>query len=402
MRITARGAGLLAAGPVLLALGFGFGYPELTVLGSAALVAVLLAVVYALWRPVLGVTRRADPDRVTRGEDSRMTLTVHNSSRLLAATLVAYDRCGQAVVPVPVLRLRPGNDTTTGYPVPTDRRGIVAIGPLRVVRRDPLGLARVARAHGEVAHVWVYPKVHLLSAVPVGVVRSLDGRVDRVPHGTITFDTLREYVVGDELRHVHWRTTARIGELMVREHLDTSLPRLVILLDDRLAAHPDAVGTKRADGTGTGADRTAESFEAACEAAASIVVAAQREELPLALQTVSGGIVGGDGRRSTTVRPCLDLLAEARLRAGGDGEDLDQAVARLRHRRAGDTLIYLTGPGDPADLAAVGSLRGAYPAIVVGALGGTGAVPSTVEGMVVLSAADGADFAAEWDGVRAW
>nr|WP_205863990.1 DUF58 domain-containing protein [Planosporangium mesophilum] len=386
---------MLITGPVLLAIGFGFGYPELAVLGCGALVAVLLAVGYALWRPVLGVTRRAEPDRVMRGEDCGMTLTVRNGSRLLAATLVADDRCGPTVVPVPVLRLRPGNDTVTEYPVPTSRRGIVTIGPLRVVRRDPLGLATVGRAHGEVARVWVYPRVHLLSAVPVGVVRSLDGRVDRVPHGTITFDALREYVVGDELRHVHWRTTARIGELMVREHLDTSLPRLVLLLDDRLAAHPD--GT-----TGTGNDLTADSFEAACEAAASIVMATQREELPLALQTVSGEVVGGDGRRPATARSYLDLLAEARLHPAGDGDDLDGAVARLRHRRAGDTLIYLTGPGTNADLGLVGSLRGAYPTIVVGALGAAQAMRAGVEGMVVLSAADGAEFASEWDGVRGW
>ena len=390
MSITPRGIGLLVTGPVLLIAGFLFGYPELTILGCAAAVAVLLAVGYAAWRPVLGVTRRADPDRVMRGEDSRMTLTVRNSSRFRAATLIAYDRCGPTVVPVPVLRLRPGHDTVTEYPVPTHRRGIVTVGPLRVVRRDPLGLVTVARAHGEPALVWVYPKVHLLSAVPVGVVRSLDGRVDRVPHGTITFDTLREYVVGDELRRVHWRTTARIGELMVREHLDTSLPRLVVLLDDRLAAHPGVV------------DGVAESFESACEAAASIAVAAQREELPLALQTVSGDFVGGDGRRATATRPYLDLLAEARLRGPGDGDDLSQAVSRLRHNRPGDTLVFLTGPGTTADLGLMGSLRGAYPTVVVGALGEAADLPSTVEGLVVLSATDGADFASEWDGVRGW
>jgi uncharacterized protein (DUF58 family) len=186
---------------------------------------------------------------------------------------------------------------------------------------------------------------------------------------------------------------------MVREHLDTSLPRLVLLLDDRPVAHPRITGG------------TSDSFEAACEAAASIVMAAQREELPLALQTVSGATVGGDGRRITAARPYLDLLAEARLRDGddgdGDGERLAQATARLRHRRPGDTLIFLTGPGRADDFAQVGSLRGAYPTIIVGALGGTqvgGTVsgPSPAAGMVVLSAADGADFASEWDGVRAW
>ena len=381
MRLTARGTGLLVAGPVLLAAGFGFGYRELTVLGCAALLAVASGVAYAAWRPRLHVTRTAEPDRVTRGETSQVTLTVRNASRLRGATLVAYDRCGAATVAVPLLRLRPRRDTVASYPVPTDRRGVVDIGPLRVQRSDPLGVARVARAHGGTSRVWVYPTVHPLAAVPVGVVRSLDGRVDRVPHGSITFDTLREYVIGDELRHVHWRTTARVGELMVREHVDTALPRLVILLDDRSAVH------------------TPDSFETACEAAASIVIAAHREDLPLALLLTSGALVGGDGRRQTVTREYLDVLAEAVLH---EGPPLAEATARLRQRRIGDTLIHLTGPGGPADLGEIGALRGAYPSIVVGVLGGADPVPSAAAGLLVLTAADGSDFAAEWDGVRSW
>ena len=125
--------------------------------------------------------------------------------------------------------------------------------------------------------------------------RSLDGRVDRVPHGTITFDSLREYVVGDELRRVHWRTSAKVGELMVREQLDTSLPRLVVLLDDRAAAHP-----ARGDGV-------AETFESACEAAASIVAAAVREDLPVTLL-----LVAGDRRRRTGSAPCAPAARPAR------------------------------------------------------------------------------------------
>jgi uncharacterized protein (DUF58 family) len=385
LRVAARGVGLLVAGGALLGAGFGFGYPELTVLGTAALCAALFAAVYAAWRPRLGVTRSADPDRVMRGEESRVTLTVRNASRLRAATLIAYDRCGAVSVPVPLVRLRPRHDTVTGYPVPTDRRGVVRVGPLRVLRRDPLALVTLARSHGETCQVWVYPRVHALAAVPVGVARSLDGRVDRVPHGTITFDTLREYVIGDELRHVHWRTTARVGELMVREHLDTSLPRLVILLDDRLAAYPHGP----------------DAFESACEAAASVVVAASRADLPLALVLVGrADPVGGDGRRHTDIRAFLDALAEAELHRGG--ATLAEATARLRQRRLGDTLVYLTGPGNPDDLGEIGALRGGYPSIVVGTLGSPDTIPSTVEGLLVLAAADGADFAAAWDGVRSW
>jgi uncharacterized protein (DUF58 family) len=402
VRLTARGIGLLLAGPTFLAAGFAFGYPELVVLGCACLLATAFGAAYAAWRPNLRVERVVEPDRVMRGESGRVTLTVHNTSRVRAATLVAYDRCGATSVPVPLLRLRPRRDTVVDYPVPTDRRGIVHIGPLRIGRTDPLGLATVARRHGGTAKVWVYPKVHPLTAVPVGIARSLDGRVDRVPHGTITFDTLRGYVPGDELRHVHWRTSARVGELMVREHVDTSLPRLVVLLDDRSEAHDT------------------DSFEAACEAAASVVVAAHRADLPLALQLVSGELVGGDGHRHAHPRAYLDLLAEAELH---DHPGLHDATTRLRHRRLGDTLVYLTGPVRTDDLAEIEALRGAYPTIVTGALsatgpapgatgpapggtgpalGGTPPAPGAVAGMILLPATDAAGFAAEWDGVARW
>jgi hypothetical protein len=425
--ITARGAGLLVAAVVLLVAGFRFAYPELTLLGAAAAVAVGYALLVALRRPRLEVTRHADPDRVARGEPARMTLTVRNAGRLRAANLLAEDRCGERGVPVPVLRLRPGRDTTVTYDVPTDRRGVVPVGPLRVTRRDPLGLVALARSYGGTAPVWVHPRVHPLTAVPTGAGRSLDGRVDGVPHGSITFDSLREYVVGDELRRVHWRTSARVGELMVRENVDTSLPRIVVLLDDRAAAHPDA-----------------ESFESACEAAASVVTAALRADLPVALLLVAadrpaddgeppsagggqpsragdgepastgGGRWGGRvvGRLRARLAPStvaadagagpLDRLAAAGLDATDAASALRAATARLRQRRLGDTLVFLTGPGGRGDLGQLGALRGAYPSVLVGVFGAAEPAPSAATGMLVVDAADGAAFAAEWDGVRRW
>lgn len=123
MGITARGIGLLVVAVALLGAGFRFGYPELTLLGAAAGIAVAVAVVIAARRPRLAVHRQADPDRVARGEPAAMTLTLRNAGRLRAASLLATDRCGDRVVPVPVLRLRPGADTTVRYDVPTTRRG---------------------------------------------------------------------------------------------------------------------------------------------------------------------------------------------------------------------------------------------------------------------------------------
>ncbi|MEV4283595.1 DUF58 domain-containing protein [Actinoplanes xinjiangensis] len=369
--LTARGIGLIAAAVALLGAGFRYGYPDLALLGAAAGIAVLAAVAFAFWRPRLGVTRVADPDRVSRGEPANVTLTISNTSRMRAATLVATDRCGTTSVQVPLLRLRAGHDTVESYPVPTHRRGLVPIGPLHVTRRDPLGLITLARAYGETIMVRVYPKVHPLRATPAGLTRSLDGNVDKVPHGTIAFDTLREYVPGDELRRVHWRSSAKVGELMVREQLDTAEPTIVVLLDDRATAHRD------------------DSFEDACEAAASIVVAAVREDLPVSLHLVGGTATG----------PHLDVLTEAAL---GDG-DLAATLRRLRAQKIGDTLIFLTGPGGRDDLGAVSGLRTAYPIALAAILGDRDSSPAAAtDRLLVIEAVDGAEFAAAWDGMRGW
>ena len=368
---------MLIAALILLAAGFRYGYPDLALLGAAAAVAVGCGVVFAVWRPGLGVERVASPDRVARGEPATMTLTVRNTSKLRAANLVAADRCGSATVPVPLLRLRPGRDTTVQYPVPTQRRGVVPVGPLRVTRTDPLGLMTLSRTYGGTVSVWVHPRIHLLRAVPAGMARSLDGRIDKVPQGSITFDSLREYVIGDELRRVHWRSSAKVGELMVREQLDTSEPTIIVLLDDRAGAHPEE------------RDGTADSFESCCEAAASIVAAAVREDLPVALHLVSGVADGA----------FLDVLTEAALRGG----DLTRTLRSLRQNRLGDTLVYLTGPGGRADLGAVTALRGAYPVVIAGLFGDRDAAPvSAGGGLIVIEAEDGVQFAGAWDGVRGW
>jgi uncharacterized protein (DUF58 family) len=400
MRITTRGYGLLAAGVLLLAGGFWFGYPELAALGAAAIVAVLGALGFVAWRPRLTVRRTVDPDRVMRGDHSRVTLRVANASRFFGASLVARDRLARVdgrsassraaagTVPVPLVRLRPAKETSVAYAVPTKRRGVIDIGPLEVSRRDPLALVGVVRRYGDINKVWVRPRVHVIAAVPVGLSRSMDGRIERVPHGSITFAALREYVMGDDLRHVHWRTSARVGELMVRENVDTSLPRVVILLDDRAEAHI--------------LDASAEStFEAACEGAASVVVAAHREDVHVELQLVSGA---GASASRTDVGPLLDLLAEANLapaEAMGP-EPLRSAVERLRVRRLGDTLLFLTGPPNEDDLGTVAGLRGAYPSIIAGTFGPVESGLATTSGVLVVGAVDGPDFAATWDGVTAW
>jgi uncharacterized protein (DUF58 family) len=388
---TRRGLTVGAAGVILAAAGLGLGYRELTVLGVVALVALAVALLWAGWPPRLDVTRTVDPDRVVRGDWCRAAVDLRSTARWRSQLVTGRERLGGAgfgdtEVAVPTVRLRAGASTPTWYRLPTHRRGVLDVGPLTGSRQDPLGLVASTRAYGGVHRLWVHPRSHQLLGVPVGAARSLDGVVDAVQYGSITFHALREYVPGDDLRHVHWRTSARVGELMVREHVDTSLPRMVVLVDDRAAAH--------------GAD----SLEEVAEAAASVVVAALRGELTVELHLVSGAQVDGDVAGTGgpgAARPYLDVLAEM---VPVDAP-LPVAVQKLRQRHRGDTLVLLTGSGSVEDLQSIGLLRDVYPTVVVGILGATTGDTGTLAalpGVITLTAATAADFAARWDGVTAW
>jgi uncharacterized protein (DUF58 family) len=378
VRITSRGIGILAAGVVLLVGGAVFGYPEAAAIGVAAALAVGMSLAAGFVRPRLEVVREIEPDRVMRGEECRVTLKVGNSRSWGSLTVVGEDYCGPRPVPIPLVRLKAGRTTTVSYRVPTQRRGVVQLGPLRVGRRDPFGLARVQRPFGETGRVWVYPYLHPIAAVPSGSSRNLDGLAERVPHGSSTFDSLREYVPGDDLRHVHWRTSARIGELMVRERVDTSRPRIVVLLDDRAAVHHG------------------DTFEDACEAAASVIAAAARADLSVHLLTASGTSLPVAADSSGY----LDVLAEARPHTEDElGQNGLAGIAeRARQMQAGDTLICFTGRAAPEDLGAMMGLRGTYATIMTG-LFGPQAGPVADAGFQVLAARDAAEFAQLWDGI---
>ncbi len=494
--VSPRGRGLAASSTVLIGLGMAFGYPELVVLGMAGIVAVLAALAYVARLPALAVTRVADPARVACGEACTMTMLVRNTGRWRSTGVTATDACTGRPVTVPLPGLAPGAGIEGSYHLPTSRRGVLTSGPLWIRRRDPCDLARSARGYGQQQHIRVYPRVHPLGDTPAGATRSLDGRLDRVPHGSITFDSLREYVVGDELRRVHWRTTARMGALMVREDMDTSLPRLVVLLDNRDVAYQDhravcgraagmAAGTSTAMAAGTStamaagkatatsantttakatdtsagtatatsggtatatsggtttatsagtatatsggtttataahttADTSADTgtdgdadtstlsipgFEAACEAAASIVMAASRAELPVRLVLAADDPSDDpDAPERTLPGAMLDRLAEAALLAAPDA--LDVAIRALQQHPAGDTLIVLTGSDEPADLAAVSVARTTYPVCLVTVFTGTPRAGGAIAGASgpLLYVSDGAAFAAAWDGILA-
>ncbi|GAA2170950.1 MULTISPECIES: DUF58 domain-containing protein [Glycomyces] len=375
--ITGRGVALAIAAVALLAAGWLWGYPELATLGAAAALACVAAGSVIAAKPRLEVERSVTPDRISVGHTAHVNLNVRNAGRWRSVNARAVDAYGapQGIetrrVAIPLARLRPGKSAGASYAIQAERRGVVDAGPLSIGKRDLLGLAATAGNFGGTGRLWIHPRLHQLGRTPDGLARSLEGTADKVEQGSLTFHALREYVIGDELRHVHWRTSARIGKLMVKEHLDTSLPTVAIAIDDRADSWPEP-----------------DPFEAACEAAYSILTACFRAEYHAALVPASGAVVSGAGRDSYG-----DLLAEL---APNASDGLGAYVSRLSSARYGDTLVWITGTEPPTDRLAV--LKRAYPTVIAVHLAhGLPTSASLAGGVPTIRAADGEQFAAAWN-----
>lgn len=331
-RLTASGWAVLAASVALLGAGWAAGHPEPTALGAAGIGAVAASLAATVPRPSLSAERRLSPPRVARGDSAGGVVSVTNLGARPCRGLVVEDHCDGAVVSVRLPVLPAHGTARADYAVPTNRRGNVLVGPLRLVRRDPFGLARRTIPIGAAAMLLVHPRVHPVQLPPSGRDHNLEGPTsDTANEGTMTFHALREYVEGDDLRRVHWRATARTGNLMVRQMADVSLPVTTLLLDTRPGAY-------------TGADPDAD-FELAVDVAASVGHAATSRNFPLRVCTGSRGPV--EYARSTAARLVGSAALLAHLSAiGRDDEAFGRALDQLRHVGSGGTLVMVTGWGD--------------------------------------------------------
>lgn len=343
--LSATGWGVLVGGAALTGVGYGLGYSEAVVLGSACLLAVVAAVVWTSPRPQLSARRRIAPRKVSRGDDADGIVTLTNSGARTRRGLRATDMYGDVPLSVEVPVLKPGEDHEVLYALPTERRGRIRVGPLRLERTDPLGLARRVRAYGGTDTLIVRPKVCLLPVLPSGKAHHVEGPTsDTADDGSLTFHALREYVLGDDLRRVHWRSTARTGTLMVRQMVDVSLPHTTIVLDTRPVAYA-----------------TDEDFELAVDSVASVAYAAARSNFPVHLVSEAGPILHTDGSGNDS-EAILDRLALLRQ---SDASSAAAAFDDLEQSRGGGSLIVVTGTGDTHGLTALGRVRRRFDRIVM-------------------------------------
>ena len=118
--------------------------------------------------------------------------------------------------------------------MPTNRRAVIVAGPAASVRGDQLGLLRREVRWTEPVELFVHPVTARLQPSAAGLVRDLEGEVTKtITDNDISFHALRAYEPGDALRNVHWRTSARTGQLMVRQYEETRRSQLVLAAVDR-------------------------------------------------------------------------------------------------------------------------------------------------------------------------
>ncbi|MGW5719299.1 DUF58 domain-containing protein [Amycolatopsis sp. NPDC003865] len=241
--LTTRGRCLLAAG--LAAAVCSFVLNERDLLRVAVFVValpLLVAVFISATRLRIDATRALHPQRVAVGGAGEVQLELWRSGRLPAGEILLEDGVPYALGSRPrfvVERLPHDRRVALRYPLQPVLRGIQQVGPLRATITDPFGLCEFERELIGHSRLVVVPRVVPLWGLPSGAGIGVgdDGTV-RLHAGQGEADVIvRQYRQGDDLRKVHWRSTARRDEIMVRVEERPWRGGTTVLLDHRAAAH---------------------------------------------------------------------------------------------------------------------------------------------------------------------
>ena len=230
---------LLLAGVVAVVGGRAFAIGELYVIGIAAAAAVVIALAARLVHPSrLSVRRQVSSTMVAVSEQLDVQLEVTNRARLPSPTVrISEPITGGGDVHCSVAPVPPGVAARGSYHLRPARRGVLEIGPTLLTDIDGLGLAHRGRITGSRTRVVVHPPIEQLAAprLPVGgdVTLPIEFRRRSLGLTSEEFDVLRPYAEGDDLRHIHWRSTARLDEFMVRRFQPSRPGRLTVVIDTR-------------------------------------------------------------------------------------------------------------------------------------------------------------------------
>ena len=327
--LTRQGWATLGAAIAVFVSARLFGLIELYVLGSALVLLLALAVMASLRAlPRIEVRRTPRPEMVSVGEPSTVELSVANASYRRTPKLSLWEPVGNSGgAAMQMAPLRTGDAVAATYRVPSDRRGVVELGPIRAERTDIFGLCRRQHFLPGTAAVLVVPERVPLAFPTIASSGRLGEHLRMKSWGQTgsEFHSQREYVPGDDLRRINWKSSARRGDLIVRETALEGLQRCTVVLDSMASAYPDD-----------------DSFERAVTAAASVVAGATGAAIPARL--VAPGI---DLRGPDVAHESLRWLAMVEM-----GDDLvDHTIAGRTRTDGLGLIVVVTGTADSAAVA---------------------------------------------------
>jgi uncharacterized protein (DUF58 family) len=363
---TRTGLGVAIGAIVSLAAGIAWRYVELVALAGIAATALLMALVLARRRGLLDVRRRPLTTRVTRGENVVVRYTFVNRSRRTVSACRVFDSFQglQEIIDVPAIRRQSSHETALVFLA--RRRGLTPLGPSSIELGDPLSLASVSVDLTLTDSVLVQPRIYPLAALSgaLQIVSNDSSQRRLTADPQAGFQSLREYVHGDDPRLIHWPTTARTGELMVREFVEVRRPQYTVVLDTSAhVASPDE-------------------FEEMVDVAASVACRALGSGHSVVLRATSRQWPGTRTPLENKDQ-VLDLLTPVEQDSGPSL----LAVGSLFTAGLGSEFVVLvTGPRGPSS-----SLSSDGEHLVVRI--GVGAVPYGPSG---VAAADASGFAARW------
>jgi len=348
--LTTRGRAFVAAGVAAAFCAFALGQKDLL---RVAIFLVGLPIVTVLvvsrTRYRIAASRSIQPSRVPVGHPATVRLRLENIGRMPTGLLLLEDHVPYVLGARPrfVLdRMSSRWRRDVGYTVRSDVRGRFALGPLTLRVTDPFGLVELSRSFKSQDILLVTPQVHQLAPARLGGEWASTG--ESRPRSAVADGeedvTVREYRDGDDLRRVHWRSSARRGELMVRREEQPWQSRATVILDTRRIGH-----------RGSG---LASSFEWAVSAAASIGSHLLRRGFSVRLITDAGASVSTTARSSTPSSEAEGVLLDALAVVGPSSiGQLGHTTMSLPHDGSYGLLVAVLGVLTPTDAETLVRLR---------------------------------------------
>ncbi len=234
LRGTVTAAGWLLAAVLVAGVvgGLAAGWVEAWVAAAIALTMLLVCIPFLLGAHDYGIQLSLERDRVVAGSDIAASLDIVNRATRVALPGVVDIPVGEGLVEAHVPLLLGGAQHREQLTISAQRRGVIDVGPMTIGRGDPVGILRRELAWPGVQQIFVHPVTIAIPSTSAGLVRDLEGApTSDIVDADLSFHAIRQYAAGDSYRHVHWKSTAKTGKLMVRQYEETRRSRVAVLVD---------------------------------------------------------------------------------------------------------------------------------------------------------------------------